>query len=161
MCSCPVFPASLIEEAVFSLLYIFASFVIDQLNTCTWVYFWTLFLFIDLCVFFVVVLYYFHDCSFILYSEAVQCDTSSYVLFSENFLVWSLLCSMEILGLFLQVLWEMSEVFWWELYWYHRSMGNMLFLTVLIFPVYEHEISLYLLCFVLGFLCHCLMIFRE
>ena len=42
-CSCPVFPASLTEEALFSLLYILASFVIDQLTVSVWVYFWALY----------------------------------------------------------------------------------------------------------------------
>ena len=41
-CRCPVFPASLIEKAVFSPLYILASFVIDYLIRCVWVYFWTI-----------------------------------------------------------------------------------------------------------------------
>ena len=42
-CSCPVFPAPLIEEMVFSPLYILASFVIDYLTIGVWVYFWTLY----------------------------------------------------------------------------------------------------------------------
>ena len=38
--ACPVFPAPLIEQAVFSPLYILASFVIDELAVGAWVKFW-------------------------------------------------------------------------------------------------------------------------
>ena len=49
-CGCPVFPAPLIEETVFSPLYILACFVIDELSIGAWVYFWAFcpVLFIDL-----------------------------------------------------------------------------------------------------------------
>ena len=40
-CSCPVFPAPLIEEAVFSQLYILASFIKGKVTTCVWVYLWS------------------------------------------------------------------------------------------------------------------------
>ena len=40
MCSCPVFPELLIEEAVFSPLYILTSFVIDEFAVGAWVEFW-------------------------------------------------------------------------------------------------------------------------
>ena len=39
-CSCPVFPAPLAEETIFSSLYILASFVIDQAAIGGWVYLW-------------------------------------------------------------------------------------------------------------------------
>ena len=39
-CSCPVFPAPFIEETIFSLLYIFASFVKDKVPLGAWVYLW-------------------------------------------------------------------------------------------------------------------------
>ena len=35
-----VFPAPLIEEAVFSPLYILASFIKDKVTICVWVYLW-------------------------------------------------------------------------------------------------------------------------
>ena len=38
--SCLVFPMLLIEEAAFSLVYIFASFVVDQVTIGSWVYLW-------------------------------------------------------------------------------------------------------------------------
>ena len=37
------FPAPLVEETVFSPLYILASFVIDSLTIGAWVYFWALY----------------------------------------------------------------------------------------------------------------------
>ena len=40
MCRCPVFPAPLIEETVFSPLYVLASFVKDKVPTGAWVYLW-------------------------------------------------------------------------------------------------------------------------
>ena len=39
-CTCPVFPAPLIEEAVFSPLYMLASFIKDKVTIGTWVYLW-------------------------------------------------------------------------------------------------------------------------
>ena len=38
--ACPVFPAPLIEEAVFSPLYLLASFIKDKVTICAWVYLW-------------------------------------------------------------------------------------------------------------------------
>ena len=38
-CSCPVFPASFIEEAVFAPLYILVSFVKNKVPLASWVYF--------------------------------------------------------------------------------------------------------------------------
>ena len=37
---CPVFPATLIEEAVFSLLYILGFFIKDKVPAGVWVYLW-------------------------------------------------------------------------------------------------------------------------
>ena len=39
-CSCPVFPAPFIEEAMFAPLSILASFVKNKLPIGAWVYFW-------------------------------------------------------------------------------------------------------------------------
>ena len=39
-CTCPVFPAPLIEEAVFSPLYILATFIKNKVTICPWVYLW-------------------------------------------------------------------------------------------------------------------------
>ena len=43
-CSCPVFPAPLIEETIFSSLYIIASFVKDKFPIDVWVYQWVFYL---------------------------------------------------------------------------------------------------------------------
>ena len=43
-CSCPVFPAPFIEEAVFAPLYILASFVKTKVPIGIWVYFWSFYL---------------------------------------------------------------------------------------------------------------------
>ena len=63
--SCPVFPAPIIEEAVFIPLYIFASFVKNKVPIGTWVYFWTFYLvpLVYISVF-VPVPYCHDDCSF-------------------------------------------------------------------------------------------------
>ena len=44
MCSCPVFLASFIEEAVFAPLYILASFAKNKVPIGAWVYFQALYL---------------------------------------------------------------------------------------------------------------------
>ena len=43
-CSCPVFPALFVEEAVFAPLYILASFVKNKVPFGAWVYFWAFYL---------------------------------------------------------------------------------------------------------------------
>jgi len=45
ICSCPVSPALVVEQAVFSIVY---SFVIDEMTRSVGVYFWTLSYSIDL-----------------------------------------------------------------------------------------------------------------
>ena len=43
-CSCPVLPAPLMEETIFSPLYILTSFVKDKVPTGVWVYLWAFYL---------------------------------------------------------------------------------------------------------------------
>ena len=66
-CSCPVFPAPLIEEEVFSPLYILASFIKTKVTICAWVYLWAFYpvplIYISV---FVPVPYYLDDCSFVV-----------------------------------------------------------------------------------------------
>ena len=66
-CSCPVFPASFIEEAVFALLYSLASFAKNKIPIGTWVYFWAFYLvpLVYISVF-VPVPNCLDDCSFVL-----------------------------------------------------------------------------------------------
>ena len=49
-CGCPVFPALLTEETVFSSLYVLSSFDIDYLTISVLVYFWALFSVPLICV---------------------------------------------------------------------------------------------------------------
>ena len=83
MCSCPVFPAPLIEETVFSPLYILASFIIDQLTLGVWIYLWAFYpvplIYISV---FVPVPYCLDYCSFVVQSEVRESDSSSSVFFT-------------------------------------------------------------------------------
>ena len=64
-CRCPVLLAPLIEEAIFSPLYVLASFVKSKMAIGVWAYLWA-FYFVPLVSIsvFVPVLYYLDDCSF-------------------------------------------------------------------------------------------------
>ena len=80
--SCPVFPAPLIEEAVFTPLYILAFFVKNKVPIGALVYFWTFYL-VPLFYIsaFVPVPYCLDDCSFVVYSEVRKVDSSSSIFF--------------------------------------------------------------------------------
>ena len=66
MCSFLVLPALLIEETVFSALYILASFVKDKLPIGVWIYLWAFYLVILVYIpVFVLVPYCLDDCSFV------------------------------------------------------------------------------------------------
>ena len=84
-CNCPVFPAPFLEETVFSPLYSFASFVVDQLIIGAWVYFWAFYpaplIYISV---FVPVPYCLDYCSFAVYSEVREPDSSSSVFLSQD-----------------------------------------------------------------------------
>ena len=83
---CTVFPAPCIEEAIFSPLYILASFVKDQLTIGAWVYLWD-FQLISLVYIsvFVPVPCCLDYCSFVVLSEARELDSSSSILSQECF----------------------------------------------------------------------------
>ena len=67
MCSCPVFPAPFIEEAVFAPLYILASFVKNKVPIGAWDYFWAFYLVpLAYVSVFVPVPYCLDDCSFVV-----------------------------------------------------------------------------------------------
>ena len=67
ICSCPVFPAPFIEEALFSPLCVLASFVQDKVLIGVWVYFWAFYLVPLVCIsVFVPVPYSLDDCSFVV-----------------------------------------------------------------------------------------------
>ena len=66
-CSCPVFPASFIEEAVFAPLYILASFAKNKVPIGAWVYFWAAYLVPVVYIsVFVPAPYFLDDCSFVV-----------------------------------------------------------------------------------------------
>ena len=66
-CRCPVFLAPLIEEAVFSPLYIFASFVKSKVPIGVWAYLWAFYLVLLVSIsVFVPVLYCLDVCSFVV-----------------------------------------------------------------------------------------------
>ena len=66
-CSCPVFPAPFIEEAVFAPLYILASFAEKKVPIGAWIYFWAFYLVPLVCISVSVpVPYCLHDCSFVV-----------------------------------------------------------------------------------------------
>ena len=80
-----VFPAPLVEEIVFSPLYIFASFVKDKVfvgaQTFLCAFYFDLLLYISV---FVPVPYCLDDCGFIVEPEIKQVDSSSSILLSQD-----------------------------------------------------------------------------
>ena len=65
--ACPVFPAPLVEEAVFAPLYILATFVKFKVLIGAWVYFWTFYLVLLVYIsVFVSVPYCLEDYSFVV-----------------------------------------------------------------------------------------------
>ena len=81
----PVFPAPLVNDIVFSTLYILASFVKDKLSIGAWVYLWTFYFVLLIYIFlFVPVPYCFDDCGFVVEPEVRQVDSSSSILLSQD-----------------------------------------------------------------------------
>ena len=81
----PVFPAPIVKEIVFSLLYILASFVKDKVSIGVWIYLWA-FYFVPLIYIsvFVPVPYCLDDCGFIVEPEVRQVDSSSPIVLSQD-----------------------------------------------------------------------------
>ena len=79
------FPTPLFEEAIFSSLYILASFVEDKVPTGTWVYLRAFYLVLLIYVSVVVpVPYCLDDCRFAVQSEIRKVDSSSSILISQD-----------------------------------------------------------------------------
>ena len=79
-CNCLVFPAPLTEETVFPPLYVLASFVIDQLAICSWVYFLAFQPIPLICTFvFMPIPWCFDYCSFVVQFEVGKHDSSTSV----------------------------------------------------------------------------------
>ena len=84
-CRCLVFPAPLIEEPVFSPLYILTSFVVDYLTTGAWVYLWAFCPVPLVCIsVFVLVPYCFDYCSFVVQSAVRKPESSCSIFLSQN-----------------------------------------------------------------------------
>ena len=71
-------------------LYIFASFVKDNVSIGAWIYLWTFYIvpliFISV---FVPVTYCLDDCSFVVETEVRQVDSSSSILLSQDYFGYS------------------------------------------------------------------------
>ena len=80
-----VFPAPLVEEIVFSPLYILTSFVKDKVAIGAWIYLWA-FYFVPLIYISVSVPvpYCLDDCGFVVETEVRQVDSSSSILLSQD-----------------------------------------------------------------------------
>ena len=148
MCSCPVFPAPLIEETVFSPLYILASFAIDQVTIGACVYLWTFYpvplIYISV---FVPVPYCFDDHSFVQYSLksrslippapffflkvalAIQC----LLCFHTNFKIFCSNSVKNAIGNLIGIALNLQI-----------ALGSKIIFTVLILSIQEHGISLHL-----------------
>ena len=86
MCSCPDFPTSIIEDTIFSPLYILASIVKDWLTICAWVYFLALYSvpLISVAVFLLVSCGFDH-CSLVLYSKVKEQCLQLYFYSQDSF----------------------------------------------------------------------------
>ena len=122
-CSSQVFPAPLIEEAVFAPLYILASFVRNEVPMGGWVYFWAFYLvpMVYISVF-VSVTYCLDDCSFVIQSEVRKIDSSSSILLSQDCFGYpGVFCvSIWIVKFFALVLWKIPLVIWQGSHWICR-----------------------------------------
>ena len=83
--NCPVFPASLIEETIFSPLYILAFFIKNKLPIGVWVYLWAFYLvplfYISV---FMPVPHCLFDCSFVVQSQIRKIDSSSSIILFQD-----------------------------------------------------------------------------
>ena len=84
---CPLFPARLIEEAVFFPQCNLTSFVKDKLPKGSWVYLWYFYLVLLVYIsVFVPIPYSLDDCGFVVEPEVRQVDSFSSILLSQDFL---------------------------------------------------------------------------
>ena len=139
-CSCPVFPAPLIEEIVFSPLCIFASFV--KVTISAWIYLqaFSLVPLVYTSVF-VPVPYCLNNCGF----EVRKVGSSSSILLSQDcfgylgsfvfpYRLWNYPSSVKnTIGSLMQIALNLLI-----------ALGSVVIFTVLILPIQEHGISLQL-----------------
>ena len=97
------------------LLYILTSFVITYLAISSWSYFVALyFIPLILILVFMLAIYYFYYCRFVLQSEIRKFDSFSNFFFPQDFVVlFRMFCvSIQCLKLLGFVLWKIPRVFW-------------------------------------------------
>ena len=140
-----VFPAPLIEEAVFSPLHILASFIKDKVTICAWVYLWAFYpvplIYISV---FVPVPYCLDYCRFVVQSEVREPDSSSSVLLSQDCFGYSgllcfhtnceIFCSSSVknaIGSLIGIALNPQI-----------ALGSIIIFTMLILPIQEHGIYL-------------------
>ena len=150
-CSCPVFPAPLTEEAVFSPLYSLASFVKDKVPISAWVNLWVFTRFhwlIFLLTMYGNIFVYFclDDYRFVAQSEVRRLILPAPFFFLKSALaIWGLLCfhtNCEIFCLS-SVKNTISSLTGTVLNLY-IALGSIVIFIILILPIQEHSISLHL-----------------
>jgi hypothetical protein len=85
------FSATFVEEAVFSLSYVFGAFVKNMVGIAVWIHIWVLYSvpLVFRSVFFVPVPCCFYCYCFVISFEVGYCDTSSIALLAEYYLGYS------------------------------------------------------------------------
>ena len=79
-----------IEETIFSLVYVFASFVEDKVPIGAWIYLWAFYFFLSIYIsVFVPIPYCLYDCGFVVEPEVRQVDSSSSILLSQDYFGYS------------------------------------------------------------------------
>lgn len=79
------FQHNFFKKWFFSPLNCFCTFVKNQLVIFVWVYFWTLFCSIDLCVLLHQYSHCLDNCTFIIRLKIKSCDYSNFILLFQNF----------------------------------------------------------------------------
>ena len=121
-------PNTSVKEIVFSPLYILAYFVKDKVSISAWIYLWAFYFgpLIYISVF-VPVPYCLDDCGFVVEPEVRQVDSSSSILLSQDCFSHSrfffFYISIQIVKLFVLLLWKILLVAWWGLHWIYRLIS--------------------------------------
>ena len=144
-CSCSVFLAPFIEEAIFAPLYILSSFVKNKVPIDAWVYFWAfcfvLLVYISVSV---PIPYCLDDCGFVVCSlkPGKLIPPAPFFFLKTALIIWYLLCFYmncemfcsvgNAIGSFIGITLNMQITF-----------GSIVIFTILILPTQEHGISLH------------------
>ena len=120
-----VFPAPLVKEVVLFPLYILASFVEDKVSIGTWIYLWAFyFVLLTSISVFVPVPYWLDDCGFVSRAwSQVGWFPQFHSSFSRLLWLFEAFCiSIQIVKLFVLVLWRILLVAWEGLHWIYRLL---------------------------------------